>query len=616
MVSLENLWFIFQVLLGFGLLIFVHELGHFLVAKWVGVRVERFSLGFGPKLFGFTRGDTEYLLSVIPLGGYVKMAGENVFEDTELKEDEFHAKKPWERSLIIIAGPVMNLIFAIPAATLMFLLGYNQPSTLCGIINQSPAAKAGLEDGDRILSVNGEPVFSFPELKTRIYLAPPNETLKIRYRRDGNDENCIVSPVEGVKEIGLMPFSGTNIYDAEPDSPAARAGISRGDRIVSIAGTPVQKWDELARLERENPGKIVAVTLERPVPIRDGYREYKELETEIKLETLNVYDLGTDVENVTLPMVGEVNSRTPAAKAGMQRGDAILEIDGKPIGHWKDLVELVSPSAGIKLHLKILREGKTFEIDLVPKQQGYRGIMGITPLHGGVMVKGFLRENTPAEAAGVQAGDIIYGIGEDAVWGGPPYRKLLKESKGKEVQLKIFRRGEQDFWTKVEVAATPEPARFGYLGLIQGTETSLRKYGLAESVAVSFPETWKVIRDTLRSIHRLVTGSLPFNLIGGPVGISTALFYKAREGFAAFVHLLFIISVNLALINLFPIPILDGGHLVLLAVEKLKGQPVKEKTMIGLQYVGLALLLALVIFATKNDFVNFGLVRKILSLFG
>jgi regulator of sigma E protease len=145
----------------------------------------------------------------------------------------------------------------------------------------------------------------------------------------------------------------------------------------------------------------------------------------------------------------------------------------------------------------------------------------------------------------------------------------------------------------------------GHLGVKQGVETILRRYGFWASFQQSFPATNRVIRDTVMSIYRLVSGGLSPNMIGGPAGIATVLFYKAQEGFSQFVHLLFIISVNLALINLLPIPILDGGHLVLLTAEKFKGRPVKEKTMAALQYVGLAFLIALVLFATKNDIVNF-----------
>jgi regulator of sigma E protease len=156
------------------------------------------------------------------------------------------------------------------------------------------------------------------------------------------------------------------------------------------------------------------------------------------------------------------------------------------------------------------------------------------------------------------------------------------------------------------IPITPRELEKGDLGLQPGMyETVFRQYGLGGSVVQSFAETKKIVRDTGLSFYRLFTGGISLKNIGGPIGISTALFYKAQEGFTEFVHLLVIISINLALINLLPIPILDGGHLVLLAIEKIKGQPVKEKTMAIAQYVALAFLLALVVFATRNDIVNF-----------
>ncbi|MBI2192118.1 MAG: RIP metalloprotease RseP [Planctomycetes bacterium] len=633
---LARIGYIGEVILGFGLLIFVHELGHFLMAKWMGVRVLKFSLGFGPRIAGFQRGDTEYLLSAIPLGGYVKMAGENLHDPTEGRPDEFFRKSPGQRACIILAGPAMNLLFAVPAAMLMYVLGTNQPSTLCDVIQNSAAAKAGLQDGDRILAVNGQTVLSFPELKIQILLAPRGEPLRLTYRRDGappQKATVTVVPDPNSIEVGLLPHPGTTIYQTDPGSPAEKAGIQRGDRLVSINETRIRNWEDWVAFERANPNLKAKLSLERPRPSPDGRPAYVSYQTEATFGSQSVPELGMEGRLVLLPRVEKVRPDGPAERAGLQAGDFIVRIGDKSMGTWQDLVGAISPSGGQELQFKIWRQGSLLDVSIVPRQQEAgsgsffrhlffwrssasdsgppdtgHAVIGIEAGQNlAFSIDSFWLEDAPARQAGLARGDLLFALNGKRV-GDLPDSDLLgaiRKGDGTPVQLQVFRPVPDLFLEEKTVQAAPRTVAAGYFGVQPGAETVLIRHSIGRAFAESFVATGQGIEDTARSLVRLVTGNIPLKLIGGPVGISTALFYKAREGFAEFVHLLFIISLNLGLINLLPIPILDGGHLVLISAEKLKGKPIRERTVEALQYVGLAVLLALVIFATRNDIVNF-----------
>jgi regulator of sigma E protease len=632
-----SIFFIIQVVLGFGMLIFVHELGHFLVAKWVGIRVEKFSLGFGPTIYGFTRGDTEYVLSYIPLGGYVKMAGEMAIPGEDPKSDEFFGKKPWERSLVIIAGPAMNIIFAIPAAMLVYLIGINQPSTLVGVTENSVAARVGISDGSRITAINGHEVLSFPEVRIRLMLADFGTEHTITFLDpEGQTQTKKVKADKDSKDIGFGPYSGTTIWDVVPDSPGAKAGLRRGDRITQIDDQVTTRWPAILEYIETNPGKEVSLVYERTKPSENQHPSY-EAPTTVKatISKINVVSFGTKRQDFALAAAGKLMPGGPAEKAGVIKGDLILEIAGEKIENWSQMHRKVQHSLGKKLAFKIRRGDKIVEVDITPMASPANQDVGIIGIHSGPWGSKVLtvtHEDGPAALAGLKSGDLIVGVdglsfsgekqpfksrwkkklGGDEVnestrWvdSGMFYRYIAGKN-GQEVKLTVLRAdAEGELQTQIN-AITPKELEKGDFGLQPGAfETVFRQYGFVGAVGQSFAETRKIMRDTVLSFYRLFTGGISLKNIGGPIGISTALFYKAQEGFTEFVHLLVIISINLALINLFPIPILDGGHLLLMAIEKIKGSPVKEKTMAISQYVALAFLLALVVFATRNDIVNF-----------
>lgn len=260
--------FAFIIVLGF--LIFFHEAGHFFVAKFFKVRVLVFSFGFGKRLFGFRRGDTDYRVSLIPLGGYVRMAGDNPEENVPGNPDEFLSKPKWQRFLILFAGPFMNVVIAIAFLAILPMIGMQElvvPPVVGEVQPGKPAAKAGLQAGDRIVSINGETMHEFTDIRITVAMNA-GTPLKVVYERNGVLRTTTLTPVREDDDYGPVGRAGflnriePVVHRVLPDTPAAAAGVRPGDRIVAANGKPVADLTEVARAA-EDPAKPVALRVER-----------------------------------------------------------------------------------------------------------------------------------------------------------------------------------------------------------------------------------------------------------------------------------------------------------------------------------------------------------------
>jgi len=262
--------FAFVIVLGF--LVFVHEAGHFLVAKLFRVKVLVFSFGFGRRLFGFQRGDTDYRVSLIPLGGYVRMAGDMPEEGQPPARDEFLGRPKWQRFLILFAGPAMNVIVAVVFLTGLNMAGIellkeNEP-VLGAVIEGRPAAKAGLKTGDRIVEADGQKLDTWDDLKLAISLHP-NTPVKLTVQRGESTLTTVVVPEKQMTEYGITGVAGvqkflsTEVGRVIEGSPAAVAGVRAGDRIISVAGREVSQLVDM-QLQLEKFGKTkVSVGIDR-----------------------------------------------------------------------------------------------------------------------------------------------------------------------------------------------------------------------------------------------------------------------------------------------------------------------------------------------------------------
>src|SRR3989338_7788438 len=239
-----------------GILVFIHELGHFIVAKLSGVGVLKFSLGFGPKLLGIKRGETEYLISALPLGGYVKMVGEATGEEVSQEDSEkSFANKPLsKKAAIVMAGPIMNLVLAFALLPLIYLIGIQIPAYLDKepiigyVVKGEIADKAGLRKGDIILSIDDESIKNWEELNTAI-ISNPNRSLKLKIKRDGALKEILFTPEASSRTgggiAGFLPPVSPAVGGLNNGLPAEKAGLNIGDTILAVNGVKIDHWIEL-----------------------------------------------------------------------------------------------------------------------------------------------------------------------------------------------------------------------------------------------------------------------------------------------------------------------------------------------------------------------------------
>jgi regulator of sigma E protease len=250
-----------------GVLVFFHEAGHFLTAKWVGVRVKVFSLGFPPKLIGRTWGDTEYRIGLLPIGGYVKMAGDNPTESTGDPE-EFLSRSKWERLAILLAGPAANLVLGVFVLTFLFMAGVERPAGLDDpavvrfVADDSPARAAGIEPGDQIVEIDANPIANWTQAIDRIMVSA-NETLDFVVLRGGERVTRQVRVEsrgeDGMGWAGIFPAVQPQVLRLEPGFPAEQAGIREGDIITKVGGKAIFHFTQLTDAIEERNGESVAI---------------------------------------------------------------------------------------------------------------------------------------------------------------------------------------------------------------------------------------------------------------------------------------------------------------------------------------------------------------------
>ncbi|HET9754759.1 MAG TPA: RIP metalloprotease RseP, partial [Myxococcales bacterium] len=365
-------------LLSFALVIsvvvFFHELGHLLVGKAVGVKAVRFSIGFGPKLFGFRGGETEYRISLLPLGGYVKFAGDNPYEEVPAEDRGrgFLEQPPWKRGLIAFAGPAANFVLAVALFFFIFVTPHLDLAAIVGYVKPgSPAAAAGLRHGDRIDAIDGEPVQGWTALQEKIR-ARGGQAIRMVIDRAGARQTVEIVPamheesnvIETVKHgrigIAAVPRSA-EVTVTSPDSPAGRAGVQTFDKVVKLDGAKVANWEELeqALATRSDP-----VTLEvlRPRPVQAPGAtlwEYEPLSLKLPApEKAGAY--GLEASDLTLFAVQPGGA---AAEAGLRRGDRVLAVNGTRALSWSDEVEGALKEAGTQpLQMTVRRDGKPLTV--------------------------------------------------------------------------------------------------------------------------------------------------------------------------------------------------------------------------------------------------------------
>jgi len=432
-----------------GVLVTFHEYGHYLAARWVGVKVLKFSVGFGPRLIGRQVGDTEYVVSAVPLGGYVKLFGEEGSETIsaeDQKQSFIHQSLP-HKMLIVAAGPLFNFILSYLIFTGMLAMGSplfvpnidNMSPVIEAITPDSPAALSGLELGDRITRANEEEISTLGELY--------------------------------------------QILNATHGRPVT-LDVSRGNTIKTFIVTPTVQVNE------DNP------------------------------EETPLYLLGIEDH---APVVGKIMPDTPAMKAGLQANDRIVRIHETPIVTWSQMTEIVRKNAGVPLEMQIERKGKPLTVTITPD-------------------------------------------------------------------------------THTVTSPDGETLSIGRIGIqISGRGTVLRSSSWYLAPWDGLKATWDWCELTVKGIIKLVTGEISSKNIGGPLMIASVSGEHAEQGLSSIVWLIAILSINLGILNLLPIPVLDGGHLFFFACEAILGRPLRERSREIAQQAGILVLFCLMGYAFWND---------------
>ncbi len=421
---------ILAFVLGLGFLIFVHESGHFFMAKLFGVRVLVFSFGFGKRLLGFQKGATDYRVSLIPLGGYVRMAGDTPEENVPGNPDEFLSKPKWQRFLILFAGPFMNIVIAVSFMAILAMAGTEQlvtTSTISDVTPKKAAARAGLQAGDQIVTIKGEAVHDFDDIKLLISMNA-GTPLPVVYLRGGVKHQTTLTPEREDSDYG----------------PIGRANFT-------------------CLIE---------------------------------------------------PIVGRVEPKSPAAIAGLRPGDRIVKANGKPVVGLDDFI------------------------------------------------------------------------------------KVLDTNKGKPITVDIAR-GSAIVTASLTAASDPEDLSRGII-----PQTKMLKLGLAPALKYSLQENWKMLRLAMSALGRLFHREGSMKELSGPINIARISGEMWRRGPIQFLALLAMISLQLGVMNLLPVPVLDGGHIMILLIEGAARRDLSLRVKERIQTAGFAVLATLMIVVLYNDVIS------------
>jgi regulator of sigma E protease len=537
-----------------GILVFIHEFGHFLFARLFGVGVHVFSLGFGRRLFGFVHKGTDYRVSLLPIGGYVMMEGADPFMDggegldDPNSETAFLNKPVWQRLIIVAAGPAANLVLPIVVFSALYMAGEPQPAAVIGGVDlSSPAHAAGLRAGDRILSVGGEDVTWWTDLHNVLDPYGGGHTVELVVERGTQQIGAALAVPSGVAD-GEVTTVGLGLSYATPDarvvvddpaSPAAVAGLETFDRISRVGDVEVDSWLGLVAA-LDNAGGAVEVEF-----LRSGDRWWSPSRTAVvapdpgwqavDLGFADPYANAWGVYPATMG-VQEVTEGSAAEELGILPGDRLVVIDGEGLGTWYEVLGRVAAAregegdqAEIKaLSVSVVRDGRKLD-----KQ--------ITPRLGRV-----------TDAMGVYENRVLLGI-----------------------------------------------ARGG--ALVYGPRTP-RFFGFAESVDRAVTETLGLAGFMLEHVGKLVTNEADISKsLGGPVQIFRDAGEAAEQGIFEWARRMGLLSVSLAIINFLPVPVLDGGQFLFYLLEAIRGRPLPLAWRERAQQIGVLFLIALMLSVLAFD---------------
>jgi len=383
-----------------GVMVLIHELGHYATAKWCGVRVEVFSIGFGTSLIGFRKGETDYSLSAIPLGGYVRMSGENPMEPRTGDPGEFLSHPRWQRFIIAIAGPAMNILLAVGLLTGVYMFRYERPTfvdkpALIGwVLNDTPAQKIGLEPGDKIVRVDGIQDPTWAQVYPKMALSP-NQPVSIDVLHNGQVlHKTIVPEPKGVDQYGdpgWVPDQPNIVTDLEPGMPAEKAGMKAGDYIDAVNGQTVRSIPGLIQFLQKDGGKPVEFTVRR-----DGQLKQMTIKPEmlpVEGETEKRWRVGISSEPTEISTLPFAAAFKKSVDENKKSSFLILELVEKMVQRKVSMRQIEGPIGIARMSGRAAREGWTPLLELTAAISLNLGIFNLFPipiLDGGVILMLFI----------------------------------------------------------------------------------------------------------------------------------------------------------------------------------------------------------------------------------
>jgi regulator of sigma E protease len=599
---------ILQVVFGIGLVIFVHEAGHFIAARLCGVRAEVFSLGFGPRMFGFHHGGTLYQVAWLPLGGYVKMAGEFPDPSRTPAPDELQAKSVGQRFFIYSGGVIMNVIFALVVFPMVLAAGVPVLRPVVAAPTPGmPAWHAGIPAGTEILAVDGEEVYDFFHIPNEVALSDAGPVqFTLRYPGSDSLTTLSITPVYsangGFRQIGVRPgVHPDHLIRVLAEGPAARSGLMDGDTLLSISGAPADftpvrqmKW-ALAQ------GTAITVRVRR---------QGEEVEVPITPSSTPVEQRLFGIEPMQ-NLIKDLRASPWVERMGLEKGARLVEVNGQPIRRPVDLGNaLRSTGEGGTLTVVIQPSDPTLDPKRVvvatrPQASEIAAIETDVYLdYDPTSTLANPSSGRAAQASGLKSGDRILTVNDRPVQTWKDVLAITRErAEGNEAtEFTVERLDAGAEPITLALTIKPQPlVQHDYGFGLERASGIYRTGSFSESIRAGTKASWRFLTDAWMTLQKMFLREVSPENLGGIIAISTISYDWASQGWAKLFFFLCMLSINLAFLNVLPIPVLDGGHLAFCVVEAIKGSPVSERTLGYSQVVGLVLILTLTIYVTYHD---------------